>query len=233
MFSVKMRAEKKGLHISGAERIVDTQALSIAASSLVERAIKKNPDSINIKIDIIKEPIIKIPIIKGCYGIDNNTTEARVRLYDILSSLGYDATKILEEFYAIRNMRGAILLDVHTYEHLEPDRQRGIRVSCFDSTTSDFSGVKDHIREAKLLASKVVSCENVVGEICVTDDVNYTFGYFASKEKGLIGIAHIKELNDNWGGRVILFDSSIGSGILQEKVKKCIKYLESTPVLID
>lgn len=231
-YNIKARATKNNMHISGAEKIVDETNIEKALCCLSKRVAHNEYDEIILKIKPIKSDILYVPLIKGCYGTDKNEQEARLRIEQLLQNQGLNAKKIIDLFYNINNMRGAILLDVHTYERLEPDKLRGIRVSTFDAFHSDFDHKKDHIREAKLLASKVVAYKNIVGELCVTDDVNYTFGYYATKQDGLVGIAHIKNLYESWGGRIILFDSGPGDGTYQDKVSRCIDYLENTPVLI-
>jgi len=235
MYSVKLRAEKNGKHISGAEKIVDCCDIKKTVDCLLERTksrLSVEPDSIILKMNAIKEDILIVDCIRGKYGEDKNTDEARKKLNEILVEIGLDAKKVLDVFYSITNMRGAVLLDIDTYERLELDKERGVRVTCFDFVDGSFDCVKDHIKESKCLASKVIAYPNIIGEICVTDDVNYTFGYFASKELGLVGVAHIKELHESWGGRVFLFDGKIGEGTRTQKINECIKYLEQTPVLV-
>lgn len=228
-----MRAEKNGKHISGAERIVEDSLRDRVVLSLLKRAESKCAEAINIKIETICEDIMHIPCISGPSGTDTSLEEARSKMNSILTSLGYNGKQILKLFFSLPRMRGAALVDINSLERLELDKERGIRVSAFDSINPDLSGEKDHRREAKLLASKVISCPNVVAEICVTDDVNYTFGYIASKKLGYIGITHVKEPQLEWGARIILFDGTIGSGSYEEKVNRTIEYLEKTPILID
>lgn len=233
MLNIKMRAEKNGKHVSGAERIVDEGFQDRAVLSLLKRAQSREPDSINIKIEKINQRITRVPIIVGPSGTDKSQTEARKKMENILDSLGYSGEKILSLFFSLPQMRGAAIVDVNTLERLDPDKQRGVRVSSFDSSNPDLSGNKDHKREAKLLASKVIACPNVVAEICVTDDVNYTFGYIASKQLGYIGITHVKEPQLEWGARVILFDGQIGEGSYNDKVINAINYLENTPIIVE
>jgi len=233
MLNIRMRAEKNGRHVSGAERIVEDSLRDQVVLSLIKRAESKDAEAINIKIETICEDIKHIPCISGPSGTDKSLEEARCKMKSILISLGYDGEQILNLFFSLPRLRGATIVDVNSLERLEPDKQRGIRVSAFDSMNPDLSGKKDHRREAKLLASKVISCPNVVAEICVTDDVNYTFGYIASKKLGYIGITHVKEPQLEWGARVILFDGTIGSGSYEKKLNRTIEYLEKTPILID
>jgi 6-carboxyhexanoate--CoA ligase len=85
---------------------------------------------------------------------------------------------------------------------------------------------KNHRKEALCLASKVAGCPFIVAELCMSDDPDYTTGYFASRERGYIRLTAIKEKGDPRGGRIFLFDGS------QEDVLSCMRYLEETPVLV-
>ncbi|WP_297473052.1 6-carboxyhexanoate--CoA ligase, partial [Persephonella sp.] len=55
LFSVKLRASKDGKHISGAERITPYEKIKTVIDQLYDRLSRKEFDSINIKIDILKE----------------------------------------------------------------------------------------------------------------------------------------------------------------------------------
>ena len=59
------------------------------------------------------------------------------------------------------------------------------------------------MREALVLATKVQSCPGIVGELCWSDDPDYTVGYVACN-----GIYHripnMKEMGNPIGGRVFL-----------------------------
>ncbi len=93
-----------------------------------------------------------------------------------------------------------------------------------DSFDSESLGDNEHMREALVLASKVQSAEGIVGELCWSDDPDYTVGYVACN-----GIYHripkMKELGSHIGGRVFFVRSEID----RESV---IEYLEKAPVLV-
>lgn len=87
-------------------------------------------------------------------------------------------------------------------------------------------GSNNHFKEALVLATKVVSHPNILAEICISDDPNYTTGYIASKEFGYVRITNLKELGDENGGRIFLYNGK------SEEVESCIDYIEKKHVLV-
>ena len=122
-----------------------------------------------------------------------------------------------------KSMRGAILVDAITGERLDTG-DRGVRVSHMDSFDSHALGDNEHMREALVLASKVQSADGIVGELCWSDDPDYTVGYVACN-----GVYHrltnMKEFGSDIGGRVFFVRSDIDS-------ESVIEYLERAPVLV-
>ena len=122
-----------------------------------------------------------------------------------------------------KSMRGAMLVDAITGERLDTG-DRGVRVSHMDSFDSYALGDNEHMREALVLASKVQSADGIVGELCWSDDPDYTVGYVACN-----GVYHrlpnMKEFGSDIGGRVFFVRSDIDS-------ESVIEYLERTPVLV-
>ena len=120
-------------------------------------------------------------------------------------------------------MRGAMLVDAITGERLDTG-DRGVRVSHMDSFDSHALGDNEHMSEALVLASKVQSADGIVGELCWSDDPDYTVGYVACN-----GVYHripnMKELGSDIGGRVFFVRSDIDS-------ESVIEYLERAPVLV-
>jgi 6-carboxyhexanoate--CoA ligase len=227
-YSVKMRAEKDERHISGAERIVCKDEIGSAVNALIKRAMNHDngaADCVSLRICKIERPIQTIPCLPVTQSAAINTEQAKTMLLLELSLLGLPGDKILELFYSLENMRGAVLLDIKTLERLEPDRERGIRAS-----NMDFEGnnevKKNHFKEALCLASKVASCPYIIGEICASDDPGYTTGYFASKTRGYVRIANIKKSGERWGGRIFLYSGG------KENIGKCIDFIENQPVMV-
>ena len=122
-----------------------------------------------------------------------------------------------------RSMRGAMLVDAITGERLDTG-DRGVRVSHMDSFDSHALGDNEHMREALVLASKVQSADGIVGELCWSDDPDYTVGYVACN--GVYHrLPHMKELGSDIGGRVFFVQPDIDS-------ESVITYLEKSPVLV-
>lgn len=125
-------------------------------------------------------------------------------------------------------MRGAMLYDIATGERLEPDHERGVRATYMDALhSSEVDGCKNHFNEAIVLATKVANAPGMVAEFCVSDDPNYVTGYVASKELGYVRIMKMKEMGDENGGRIFLFDSR------KAKAEECIEYLQKKKVLVE
>ena len=237
LYSVRMRAaqggphEKGGHHISGAERIVKLKEVGAIAQSLADRALhhsKGTADFINITVDLI--PPEKIKYI-DCLKVEEHKTssisESHQLATELLQGPNISETAVLKAISLLKSldksMRGAMLVDTITGERLDTG-DRGVRVSHMDSFDSESLGENEHMREALVLASKVQSAEGIVGELCWSDDPDYTVGYVACN-----GIYHripkMKELGSHIGGRVFFVRSDID----RESV---IEYLEKAPVLV-
>lgn len=239
LYSIKMRSSKEDIHISGAESIITEENLEKAVNLLLKRALvhsKGKSDFINIKIEEIREneieyieplPVTTIEVKNHIDGL--NAVEFMLRKLGIEDN---KSKRILELLNNTSNMRGAILLDINTMERLEPNKERGIRATYMDFEGSKLDKLdknkKDnaHFIEALALATKVINCPNIIGEICYSDDPNYTAGYIASKTYGYIRFPYLKELGNQNGGRIFLYDSS------NENLKSCIDYIENTKVII-
>ena len=237
LYSVRMRAaqggphENGGHHISGAERIVKLDDVGTIAQSLAERALhhsKGTADFINITVDLI--PPEKISYI-DCLKVEEHKTgsipESHQLATELLQGTTITETAVRKAIGMLksldRSMRGAMLVDAITGERLD-EGNRGVRVSHMDSFDSHALGDNEHMREALVLASKVQSADGVVGELCWSDDPDYTVGYVACN-----GVYHripnMKELGSDIGGRVFFVRSDIDS-------ESVIEYLESAPVLV-
>ena len=237
LYSVRMRAaqggphEKGGHHISGAERIVKLEEVGAIAQSLADRALyhsKGTADFINITVDVI--PSNEITYI-DCLQVEehraNTIAEAHQLAIELLQGTHITEVAIQNAMTFLKeldsSMRGAMLVDATTGKRIDIGN-RGVRVSHMDSFDSESLGDNEHMREALVLASKVQSVEGIVGELCWSDDPDYTVGYVACN-----GIYHripkMKELGSHIGGRVFFVRSEID----RESV---IEYLEKAPVLV-
>lgn len=243
MYSVRMRAEKDGKHISGAERITDD--IMPAAQSLIERAIsheKGKPDFINISLEELKSPIKKITSLPLILAHVSNVSEGRTLAKKLLLDKGIPlfcvekAINLLENGAAEgESMRGAVIMDIHG-ERLEPDKQRGIRASRMDITEDAAAELARSIEEAGLgqyygyisealvLATKVASVKGTIAELCWSDDPSYTAGYVASG-KGYVRIPHLKPPGNPLGGRVFFVNGIDLDSYIHE--------MEKTPILVN
>lgn len=131
------------------------------------------------------------------------------------------------------SMRGAMLVDMRTGQRLDPWGQRGVRVSRMsfaDETAAitalnatGYSGV--HLEEALVLASKVLSAPGVVGELCISDDPDYTTGY-VSYGNTYHRLHHMKPLGSPLGGRLFFVDATADIAAIKN-------YLETTVTLVN
>lgn len=239
LYSIKMRSSKEEIHISGAESIVKQNDLEKAVNLLVKRALshsKGSADFINIKVEELKEEDIET--IKPLEVTTIDVEEYKQGLNAVklvLGKLGIDgekASKILKLLTNMKDMRGAVLLDINSMERLEYDKNRGIRATYMDFEGSKLNHlIKEkaynaHFIEALALATKVINCPYIIGEICYSDDPDYTAGYIASKKYGYIRFPHLKKLGKTNGGRIFLYDSSI------DNLDKCIDYIENKKIFI-
>lgn len=131
------------------------------------------------------------------------------------------------------SMRGAMLVDMRTGQRLDPWGQRGVRVSRMsfaDETAAitalnaaGYSGV--HLEEALVLASKVLSAPGVVGELCISDDPDYTTGY-VSYGSTYHRLHHMKPVGSPLGGRLFFVDATADIAAVKH-------YLEATVTLVN
>lgn len=245
-----MRASKKEserledtheIHISGAEGLYDEKEILRILRQFTKRALihpRGKPDKIVLTIERLREKPKKIkplPIITlHCDSPD--------RAFKIVSEklLEMGVTKrVIENVFNVllskKTMRGASLIDAKTGKRLEPDRERGVRVSRLgieksleESLVKKLSKMKVHaqtVKEALTLASKVSSHPDVIAEICISDDPDYTTGYIASKKFGYLRIPNIKRHGENHGGRVFIIKEDAD-------IKKLIEFLEKKPTII-
>ena len=240
-YSLKMRAsqqvgegdQKHEQHISGAERIVSRDAVEAVCSAMAHRAMthsKGDPDFINIKIEKVKEsdiqilkalPVTRIDVDSWQQGLD----KAFELVGEAAAGIREKLPELLRETFP---MRGAMLYDIATGTRLEPDQQRGVRATYMDALhSSTVDSCKNHFNEAIVLATKVANAPGMVAELCISDDPNYITGYVASKELGYVRIMKMKEMGDENGGRIFLFDSR------KAKAEDCIEFLQKKKVLVE
>ncbi|AOY76532.1 6-carboxyhexanoate--CoA ligase [Clostridium formicaceticum] len=244
LYSVKMRAARKGEHISGGEKVILEQEIESVVQQLTKRALehsKGKPDFINIAIqNIMKETIEYIAPLDITTVVVDDYIQGRECAVKVLQKIGlsYKASQIaLNILKACNPMRGAVLLDIHSLERLEQDKDRGVRATNIDWSfrlREDLDKVlekeglnNNHVKEAVALASKVSNAPGIIAELCWSDDPDYVAGYVASQDTGYVRITKLKSLGDAAGGRIFCFDASKAS------IEACIEYLQEKVTLIN
>lgn len=247
LYNVKMRSslggphEKGGRHISGAERVVQAQAVKQVAADMIDRAFGHSrgcADFINLKIEEIADSdFVTVPLLAIQTLFPSDLAAGREAAVQALIQAGVaaDAARSgLAQLLARKDgMRGAMLLSAMTGARLDDRGERGVRVSCMDMTVEqqldqylERLGLTNlHVREAVVLASKVMSAPGVIGELCWSDDPDYTTGYVATKTD-YIRLPHLKRVDDPAGGRAFF--------VMPETIiSDLILYLEEQPVLVE
>lgn len=244
MWSVRMRASKneKNLekHISGAEGIYDYLQIDKVLKQLFKRAFehpKGKPDKIVITIEKIYDEIQLVTALPINNFFPNSPEEAFSLIREKLNSLNITDKALYSAFEVIKTcpMRGATLIDSITGERLEKDKTRGIRVSRIHMEKGkrmkllrylkSLSAQPQRVIEALTIASKVVSYPEIIAELCISDNPDYTTGYVASKNFGYLRIANIKNNGEDIGGRAFFIKTPCN-------IEKLIHYLEKKPVLV-
>lgn len=233
LYSIKMRAAKGDLHVSGAERIIEQNDISGAVSALTERALHHGlgrADFINIKMEEVKEEQLEY---LDALPVSKRPAQTVEETYQIMRSMLCElcledkADELIDLLRHNHPMRGAVLYDVATSQRIEPDHERGIRVTYMDAAgAASSSSCKNHFREAIVLATKVVHAPGIIAELCLSDDPDYLVGYLASLKHGYVRLMPMKEIGNPHGGRVFIFDSR------KAKPEDAIYYLEKQRVLV-
>ena len=237
LYSIRMRAENEGRHICGAEGIYPETEIFKVQSLYLTRALdhpRGKAKTIILTIEELTETpkFIKSLPVRTC---KSNARDTIITLLKLLNCSSHSIDNGLSIIYNNSGLRGAAIIDAQSGDRLDTDIQRGVRAVRFglsekaDIILNDkietFKLINTRIKEGLLIASKIASCPDVIAELCVPDNPDYTTGYVASKRFGYARIPNIKEYGMECGGRVI-FTNSKGCNDI-------INYLEVTPVLID
>ena len=244
-----MHASRGGRHLSGAERLGGEEALEGLAASLLRRALEHprgRAERIRLTVEAVAPEAVRTGRLPDLTTrtVDDYRQGRRAALA-LLADAGVDpaAADIAMQTLAAgaglegSSMRGAMLVESADGRRLEPDRSRGVRVSRMDLTPAAAQRLREglgplgldnlHVREALVLAAKVLSAPGIVAELCWSDDPDYTAGYVASPSHGYVRFPHLKPLGDERGGRAFFLRSE---GLDIEEV---IDYLEHAVFLID
>lgn len=241
LYSVKMRSSKENNHISGAERIVSEDEIENTAVQLIRRALNHSrgkADFINIKVEELKEPPLLEPLLPVFEVTDYESATDLLRKLFSMSEIPVDlGIRIYEKLLSGpapngKTMRGAMIVEVPAGKRLETDKFRGIRASYLDidKKTAELlkenfgNGYTENLKEALVLSTKILSFDGVLGELCVSDDPNYTTGYLSLKKKGYLRIRNIKQKGLSKGGRAIFVKENV-------RLADLIYYLERAPFI--
>lgn len=228
-------------HISGAEGIYPKNRVHSIVQAYIDRARnhpKGKPDRIHITIEKLAQkpqPISTLPVVTlKC--ISRAHAVSYIRRLLVPDRISEEALRTA--FSVIRNsmvMRGAALVYAHSGRRVEPDKERGIRASRLGMSADTESLLSQElekfkintltVKEALVLASKVAAYPDIIAELCVSDDPDYTTGYIASKDLGYIRIPHIKKRGSAAGGRVFFLRETAD-------ISSVARYLEKIPVLV-
>lgn len=248
LYSVRMHASSRDGHLCGGEQLLSEERLEQACLDLVRRALnheRGRADQVRLSIDRIDaDSVVRVPLpvleTWLCDNVEQGRTLAHASLVEagVPDQVAVAAIGLLARGAAPGGgvMRGAMLVDVVSGERLEPDQSRGVRVSRMglDSSVGDdlsfglsSLGLDNlHVREALVLAAKVLAAPGMVAELCWSDDPSYTAGYVAAPKFGYRRFPHLKAAGSLLGGRAFFIDRS------RTDLDRLIAFLERTPVLV-
>ncbi|MBW2478107.1 MAG: 6-carboxyhexanoate--CoA ligase [Deltaproteobacteria bacterium] len=250
LYSLRMRASRKGKHVSGAERIVTGGQILPTSNNLIARAFNLS-GNVPTEVHFIAEQIDPEHI--SYMALPNVTTwnvsswqQGRSAAAKLLEHSGIGQSVISQAFKLLTNgpspsggvMRGAVLLDAITGQRLETDLSRGIRVSRMDlapeyserikAQLSHFGLAHHRTLEALILAGKVVGAPGLLAELCWSDDPEYQVGYVSDGKNGYQRISMLKPVGDPMGGRVFFVNRAANS-----RIDTLVSYLENQVVLFN
>ncbi|WP_368504389.1 6-carboxyhexanoate--CoA ligase [Alkalihalophilus sp. As8PL] len=246
-YSVRMRAAKGdshkngGKHISGGEMIATFNELESSIAELVEKGLthsRGKPDFMNIQFERIEESVEHVAPLAVHTNPVPSMSDGQATARSLLKDAGVHPNVINMSYQVlsqISELRGAVLIDVHTGQRLDDPTKNGVRVSRMDWPWNNFESwaktyhlpQNNRMKEALVLATKVVHHPATTAELCWSDDPDYITGYVANKNLGYQRITQLKEIGDEKGCRIFYVD--------QTKLKNLdayINYLTTQPVFI-
>ncbi|CDR64117.1 TPA: 6-carboxyhexanoate--CoA ligase [Staphylococcus argenteus] len=226
MYSIKMRSSNQNLHISGAETICELENIEQTIQKFYNKGFfheNGQPDFLNIKIQKIMEPIKQIKALSiienDKSNLQNLILECGISEYALKQGMAYIEDGIV--------YTGAIIISATSGERLDSAGDRGIRVTNFSfEDINNKADLSERVKDALAIASCINSKPYVKGELCVSDDLTYTTGYFATGVLGYHRLFNIKKANTRHGGRIIFVDDDLD-------LNSYISFLESTPKQIN
>lgn len=249
LYSLRMHATRGGNHLSGAERLAAEEDLEALAASLVRRALghsKGTADAIRLSVEALASAEVRtgrLPDLRTVRVAD--WRRGREAALHYLAEAGVSPLAARRAMEALGegaapggvSMRGAMLVDAQSGARLEADRARGVRVSRMDLSPGARAELReglralgidnDHVREALVLAAKVLQAPGIVAELCWSDDPDYAAGYVAAPAAGYVRITELKPSGEERGGRAFFLNSEACD------LAAAIAFLERTPFLAD
>lgn len=244
-----MHASRDGCHLSGCERLAGVADLDSLAAGMVRRALSHSrgrAEAIRLAIDLIPpEAIVAARLLDLRTVRVTDYHQGRQAARRMLLAAGIREAAVTAAMdWMIRGaapdgraMRGAMLIDADSGARLEADPGRGVRASRMDLSAAAARELRGrlaeqgldnpHVREALVLATKVLAAPQVLAELCWSDDPDYTAGYVASREQGYVRFPHLKPLGDERGGRAFFVRAA---GLDRDAL---VDFLEHAVVLID
>jgi len=247
-YSVRMLAQRDGSHHAGAERLCRRDAVERLAGMLVQRALihpRGAAEEIRLTVEAVPAADIRRGGLPPVSSFAAATPEqGRQAAACLLQRAGVAAPAVAAAMDRLlagaagggRNMRGAMLVDAASGRFLEPDGQRGVRVSRMDLAADLEAPLRaalaargldrPQVREALVLAAKLLAAPGVVAELCWSDDPDYVTGYVAAPELGYCRLAPLKAAGERHGGRAFFLSPAAD-------VPTLIAFLERQPFLAD
>jgi len=248
LYSIRMRASRNERHTSGAENLATASRIDELAAAMVRRALchdKGQAEQIFLtveKVDPTQVMYLGLPDVRTVCV--ESVDEGRAAALSMLIKAGVSAKAARCAMDTMAggaapdggSMRGAMLIDAVTGIRLEGDFQRGIRVSrmdlgdaaacCLQELLQAAGLDNSHVKEALVLAAKVLQAPGIVAELCWSDDPGYTAGYVAASCLGYVRFPLLKPLGEENGGRAFFVTPGVDLDDLSH-------YLEKQVVLID
>ena len=249
LYSIRMHSTLEGAHLSGAERLVRARDLEEMGAALIRRALahqKGCADRIRLTLEAIPPGSVRRGRLPDLATVRvEDFRQGRRIARQLLREAGVAGAAADAAMEAMTkgaapggvSLRGAMLIDAAEGRRLEPDPSRGVRVSRMDLSPEAEAKLRrelsargldnPHVREALVLAAKVLSVPGIVAELCWSDDPDYTAGYVAAPGLGYVRLTHLKPIGEERGGRAFFVRPGHGD------INGIIEQLERSPLLID
>lgn len=248
LYSIRMHATREGHHLSGAEHLAPLETLEELAASLVRRALshpRGEADALRLTVEAVPDgevqrgrlpDVTTVPVRDWRSGREGARKVLLAAGVSTVAADGAAASLASGAAPGGVSMRGAMLVDAGSGERLENDPARGVRATRMDLSPAAEADLRrellkrgldnPHVREALVLAAKVVRAPDVVAELCWSDDPDYTAGYVCTPIHGYIRFPHLKPAGEERGGRAFFLRPGSDPA-------RAVEFLEQAVVLFD